>query len=307
MSWISSIAPERAEKEKIMEIRFTASIVEAIHFMNELVAGRQKVFPKDYSFAADDDLSSVLITLQRPRWSHLSRQFGFFGRIKATPIRETERFLQGGHLKGPGWRIQREVEFYLKGEFVARVHLVGEKYDGWNDDNDAMWNVSKIGYFRVWDRPPSDWFEFECKVSGLMGRLVHLDPSPVTPDMIPDVIGFRPSNYLIPYMVLEVKTVPLSWSKTILFMDTQLEFCRDVLERFMDDQLCREPFNRGRWTVTQKGGGRISHKPGSMEVIDLAAWGSTDFGDPDREVVLTLLKKVLPEGFQIVDELGNPR
>ena len=152
-----------------MEIRFTASVIEATNFMMLLTAGCKSVLPKDSSYETTEEMLGSYVKLSQPGWCN----FDFFDRIKASPIRRTERVEPTPESVG-SWRIERSVEFYLHRQLVARIHLVGMKCDGGNEDNDAMWAISKVGYFKRFDHAnPEDWFEIKCRVTGLTGRWVE--------------------------------------------------------------------------------------------------------------------------------------
>lgn len=116
--------------------------------------------------------SSRFVELESPVW----RNFRFFTRIKATPVRRTE------HIKFDDdcpdiWKFEREVEFFHRGKRIAVVALVGQLVCQKNyvqdkhTDNTTAWKISKIGYFKSdgigggFDPLKKDWVEVELVVA----------------------------------------------------------------------------------------------------------------------------------------------
>jgi hypothetical protein len=156
------------------EIRFTASVLEAIHVMSQVQGG--KVFARTKGVEWDIANPDTLITkVIRPVWCN----FRFFHRIKSSPIRRTKRVDPTAKESGR-WELERQVEFYYHGQLVARVELVGMKLDGANletgMDNSSFWGVSKIGYYQYFDTAQDggvrDWQEVELE-AGLSGCFVR--------------------------------------------------------------------------------------------------------------------------------------
>lgn len=127
-----------------MEIRFTASCITALECMLQLEKG------------------TLGTKLERPVWCN----FDFFSRIKASPIRRTERVEPTPERRG-SWKFERTIEFFHHGSRVAVVNLVGQKIDGDHEglDNGSFWAVTRIGYFRSFSGglsdSPEDWREIE--------------------------------------------------------------------------------------------------------------------------------------------------
>lgn len=144
-----------------MEIRFTASVIEAIQFVLRLMKGK---FWLSEGGLADS-----------PVWCN----FCFFSRIKASPIRRVERIKPTRERPGPAsWKLERTIEFFCRESRVAVVDLIGQKFDGDDDglDKGSFWAVTRVGYFRSFSGKlsdsPKDWREIEFKVTYLNGRLV---------------------------------------------------------------------------------------------------------------------------------------
>lgn len=150
-----------------MEIRFTSSVIEAV----ECVLRLEKGTLWDYPRGTTDPAAGTKV--ERPVWCN----FDFFSRIKASPIRRTERVEPTGVRRG-SWKLERTIEFFHHGSRVAVVNLVGqhidEDYEGL--DNGSFWAVTRIGYFRSFSGglsdSPKDWREIELEVTSLRGRLV---------------------------------------------------------------------------------------------------------------------------------------
>lgn len=150
-----------------MEIRFTSSVIEAVETVLRLEKGTLLVSARD-----GGDLS-VSHRPERPVWCN----FDFFSRIKASPIRRTER-VEPTQKRLGSWKLGRTIEFFHHGSRVAVVDLVGQKIDGDHEglDNDSFWAVTRIGYFQSFSGglsdSPKDWREIELEVTSLHGRLV---------------------------------------------------------------------------------------------------------------------------------------
>ncbi len=147
-----------------MEMKFTASIIEAIECLSRLQSGRYKVVPKGGKWLHEG--GGVL--LEAPVWCN----FSFFSRIKASPIRRKSRLEPDKDHVGC-WRLERVVEFYHHGKCVAVVELAGIKYDTFTGglDNGGMWAVSGLGYYWRFDHvDPEDWREIQLEVTGYTGR-----------------------------------------------------------------------------------------------------------------------------------------
>ena len=150
-----------------MEIRFTASVIEAVKYVWRLSEGTLWVRLKGSTDPA------ARTKIEYPVWCN----FHFFSRIKASPIRRTERMEPTQEKRG-SWKLERAIEFFHHGSRVAVVDLVGQKIDGDHEDidNDSFWAVTRIGYFRSFSGglydSPKDWREIELEVTALHGRLV---------------------------------------------------------------------------------------------------------------------------------------
>ena len=150
-----------------MEIRFTASVIEAVECALQLKRGDLWVRPKGTTDP------TVGTKVERPMWCNCD----FFSRIKASPIRRTERVESTQERRG-SWKLERTIEFFHHGSRVAVVDLIGQKIDGDHEglDNGSFWAVTRIGYFRSFSGglldSPKDWREIELEVTSLHGRLV---------------------------------------------------------------------------------------------------------------------------------------
>lgn len=150
-----------------MEIRFTASVIEAVECVLRLNSGTLWVRPKGTTDPA------AITKVERPMWCN----FDFFSRIKASPIRRMERVEPTQELLG-SWKLGRTIEFFHHGSRVAVVDLVGCKIDGNHEDldNSSFWAVTRIGYFQSFSGGlsdfPKDGREIELEVTSLHGRLV---------------------------------------------------------------------------------------------------------------------------------------
>lgn len=157
-----------------MELKFTASVLEAINLMSQVQRG--EICRRTKGVEWDPENPDTLFTkVDRPVWCN----FRFFHRITASPIRRTRRVEPAG--KEPGrWELARTVRFYYVGKLVAIVELVGMVIDGQRlgtgMDNSSFWGVSKVGYFRDFDTAADggtkDWREVEL-TEGLTGAFVR--------------------------------------------------------------------------------------------------------------------------------------
>ncbi|MFY9461577.1 MAG: hypothetical protein WAP51_00035 [Candidatus Sungiibacteriota bacterium] len=151
-----------------MEIRFTASVIEAVDCVLQLKRGTFWAHPKDTT--DPDDGTKV----KPPAWCNCN----FFSRIKASPIRRTERVEPTQERPG-SWKLARTVEFFYHGSRVAAIDLVGQTIDGFHHeglDNGSFWAVTRIGYFQYFSGGQhgslEDWREIELEVTSLRGHLV---------------------------------------------------------------------------------------------------------------------------------------
>ncbi len=154
-----------------MEMKFTASVVEAIECVLQLQRGLLRYFPKGSDLSSHDNSVSV----PPPVWCNFS--LFSFSRIKATPVKMTERVHRTTEHIG-SWKLERKVEFYYWGHHVATVELIGHKSDGAFDklDNGAFWAVTRLGYFQQFDgghKLPTDWKEIELEVIGMSGHCME--------------------------------------------------------------------------------------------------------------------------------------
>ncbi|MBI4094734.1 MAG: hypothetical protein HY435_00890 [Candidatus Liptonbacteria bacterium] len=149
-----------------MEIKFTASVIEAVECALQLAHGNLWVHPK-----GTVGLVEEMVKAARPSWCN----FSFFSRIKASPVRRKTRVAPTEERLGH-WKLERRIEFFHAGAHVATVDLVGIKIDGHDLDNESFWAVARIGYFQRHDgglyTPPSEWKEVEREVVSLRARLV---------------------------------------------------------------------------------------------------------------------------------------
>jgi hypothetical protein len=154
-----------------MEMRFSASVIEAISYVLGVLSGRKTALPRGTQFSTPDEMLAALVTLPRPCWCN----FDFFSRIDPSPIRRVERVDPTEGSLG-WWELEREVEFYHAGHIVARVQLVGRKIDkSGHLDNSAFWGVSRITYCLTSGSGAADprakgWCDFECETLGLTSR-----------------------------------------------------------------------------------------------------------------------------------------
>lgn len=146
--WRAHFAPcgqKGAVMEKVLEMRFSASIVLAVEGMLQIVNGNYPLVSNGMRVDHPNDQ----VAAPRPVWYG----FAFFDRIEASPIRET-KCNERGHWK------EREVRFFHYGVLVAVVTLVGvvDGVSGW-----AGWATSKIRYALVLDHRmnPERWVELE--------------------------------------------------------------------------------------------------------------------------------------------------
>ena len=145
-----------------MSAQFSASEVMAIEFMLQLM-DRRLYFHESHE-------------LTPPVWCN----FSFFSGIKTSPILKKERVEAGGSPYRRGfWKVERQVEFYVRRELVATVTLVGEKWDGYakltrqNPDNASSWAVRQIRYAQRFDREkPEHWQQVDLVVTSLVSRQV---------------------------------------------------------------------------------------------------------------------------------------
>ena len=149
-----------------MEIRFTASVIEAVQCVLRLTQGNLWVIPKEGMGAIPG------VKVESPVWCN----FDFFSRIKATPIRRIKRVDPTRGRQG-SWELERTIEFFHHGSCVAVVNLIGLKIDEQSGlDNDSFWAVIRVGYFQSFSgglsSSPQDWREVELEVTSLHGRLV---------------------------------------------------------------------------------------------------------------------------------------
>lgn len=127
-AYASSTALYGRKGRRPMEIRFTASILEALGTVLRLVNGTHPEIP----------------ATEKPVWCN----FSFFSLIRATPIRRTKRD-EPTHERLGSWMLERTVEFFHRGTMVATVCLVGLKIDGVGDlDSGSFWAVASITYCR---------------------------------------------------------------------------------------------------------------------------------------------------------------
>lgn len=148
-----------------MELKFTASVIEAIEVMSQVQRG--KIIRRTKGVEFDPARPDTIFTrVDSPVWTN----FIFFHRIKARPIRRTRRIEPKGNEPGR-WELARLVEFYYAGKLVALVELVGMVVDGQHLgtglDNSSYWGVSKVGYYRTFNttKEPEGWIEFEFEAN----------------------------------------------------------------------------------------------------------------------------------------------
>ena len=103
-----------------MEIKFTASVLEALSYALRLTSGNLYVHRK----GRHCDLPQG-VRVQAPSWW----SFDFFHRITATPIRRTKREEPGPDSIGH-WELARTVAFWHWGQRLLVIDLVGMKLDG---------------------------------------------------------------------------------------------------------------------------------------------------------------------------------
>ncbi len=157
-----------------MELKFTASVLEALNVMSQVQGGVIFAKTKGVEWAPENP-DTLLTKVDRPVWCN----FRFFHRIMAKPIRRTRRVEPTA--KEPGcWELARTVEFYYTGKLVAVVELVGMVIDGHRlgtgMDNSSFWGVSKVGYFQYFDTAADggtrDWREVELS-EGMTGAFIR--------------------------------------------------------------------------------------------------------------------------------------
>jgi hypothetical protein len=146
-----------------MEIKFTASVIEAIEFMLRLLSGHLTAIPKGAQFETAAEMTNAYVPLRAPMWSN----FDFFSRIVPRPIGRTKRVEPTADTLG-SWELERKVEFYHAGRLVALVTLFGRKIDksGANLDSGAFWDVDSISYCLVsagGSNPTQGWTTFDKK------------------------------------------------------------------------------------------------------------------------------------------------
>lgn len=133
----------RAERRKIMEMKFTASVVMAIDAMLKLQQGMLRVWLKGQE--TEYGISDSRTLLSAPVWSN----FAFFRKIESLSIERKRRVEPQGD-EGGHWEVERDIRFFHGVQLVGRVTLRGKKYDALlpkrSHDDKTMWAISKIAY-----------------------------------------------------------------------------------------------------------------------------------------------------------------
>ncbi len=139
-----------------MELKFSASIRAAIFFLENIRRG--EIYTWVEGWDRDPKHSDPVVKkLESFAWGTVTGFF--FDRIKASPIRRTQRveFTQEEH---GHWKLARSVHFYLGSQLRATVELIGTVFDGPNPEtnlgNASSWEVSKVSYIG----PSGNWLMF---------------------------------------------------------------------------------------------------------------------------------------------------
>jgi len=147
-----------------MEMKFTASIVEALQCILKLERGNLFIYPKGTDLSSKPVPSPTRV--EAPIW----RDFHFFSFIRATKIRFTRHIEPIEGRRCGSWMLERQVLFFHRGRRIALVKLVGQKLDVRDKkdfDNDSSWAVKSFGYYRYGGDVPTDWKEVELAETGM--------------------------------------------------------------------------------------------------------------------------------------------
>jgi hypothetical protein len=142
-----------------MEIKFTASIIEALDCVLQLLRG---------------DLWFDGKKVEPPKWCN----FSFFNQIEASEIRRKREIQPAHDRRRDWWILKRTVKFFYHGSCIATVYLVGQKTIGHDSelDNVSFWGVTRLRYSHSFsgglNASPEEWREIKFEHTSLRGHFV---------------------------------------------------------------------------------------------------------------------------------------